>query len=128
MRKSKRIAILSLITLFSISIFAWTEYRSYSVDYFVSNNVEALTNDDDDGEVVYFNPNVTCAYTQNGRVYFVGYTNNYVDHQVIPGCSGTGICDTSYPIQEEKTKCGWKSWVKSILELSSIAIQICTLF
>lgn len=128
MRKSKRIAILSLITLFSISIFAWTEYRSYSVDYFVSNNVEALTNDDDDGEVVYFNPNVTSAYTQNGRVYFVGYTNNYEDGKVIPGCSGTGICDTSYPIQEEKTKFSWISWVKSILELSSIAIQICTFF
>ena len=126
----KRGVIISCIALFSFSIFAWTDYRKLSIDKFISSNVEALTNGGG-GDIVYFDPNVTTAYTQNGRLYFVGVTNNIENGVVLPGCSGKGVCETSYPIQDTTAKDKWKDWVdrvKDVLGIVKIATQIKELF
>ena len=107
-----KILFFSLVSLVSLSAFAWTEYKQSSLGAIVSNNVEALTNSGDD-DIRYLTED-HAVYSKGNTVFFIGYSNR----TLVAGCNSTnGVCVVSDSASDGK---GWLDWLNGIGSFATI--------
>lgn len=110
---------ITLVSLISISAFAWTEYKQSSLSAIVSNNVEALTNSGDDD--IHYLTSDHSVYTKGNKIFFIGYSNR----ALLSGCNNDdGVCMLDDSASDGS---GWLSWLSGIGSFASIISVIIAL-